>query len=310
MDLKPSELSVVKNVLLNCMGLKERERLLIVTDEPLSGVGELFYRGAKGLGFDPVILRYFPRKVHGEEPPDFVALALKDAHVALLLTSKSLSHTKARKDASRIGVRIASLPGISYEIIMRTLGIDYTKLQAKIKRVAKKLTGAKHIRVLTDKGTDISFSVTGRKGFADTGVYIKKGAFGNLPAGEACVAPVEKSPQGKIVFDASIAGFGKLDEPVEVEIEKGIIVKSKPPKFYKFLMKFGEKALYIAEFGIGLNPKARVTGNVLEDEKAVNTCHFAFGSNISFGGRIRAGVHIDGVLFSPLIYIDGKKLRL
>jgi len=233
MDLKPSELSVVKNVLLNCMGLKERERLLIVTDEQLSELGELFYKGAKKLGFDPVILKYFPRKVHGEEPPNFVSFALKDAHVALLLTSKSLSHTKARKDASKVGVRIASLPGISYEIIMRTLGINYQKLQPKIKRVARKLTEAKYIRVLTDKGTDISFSVKGRRGFADTGVYTKKGTFGNLPAGEACIAPVEKSCRGKIVFDASIAGFGKLDEPVEVEIEEGIMVKSKPPKFYK-----------------------------------------------------------------------------
>jgi leucyl aminopeptidase (aminopeptidase T) len=65
----------------------------------------------------------------------------------------------------------------------------------------------------------------------------------------------------------------------------------------------------IAEFGIGTNKKARLTGNVLEDEKVFGTVHIAFGSNKSFGGTNEAGVHIDCVIKDPIVTIDDILVR-
>lgn len=64
----------------------------------------------------------------------------------------------------------------------------------------------------------------------------------------------------------------------------------------------------LGEFGIGTNNKARITGVVLEDEKVYGTIHVAFGSNNTFGGTISAGVHIDGVVKQPDVYINEKML--
>jgi len=64
----------------------------------------------------------------------------------------------------------------------------------------------------------------------------------------------------------------------------------------------------IAELGIGTNPRARVTGHILEDEKAIGTAHLAFGTSASFGGVNVAGVHIDGLLRKPTIDLDGTSL--
>ena len=70
----------------------------------------------------------------------------------------------------------------------------------------------------------------------------------------------------------------------------------------------GRKAHWIAEFGLGTNPKARIGGSVIEAEKVLGTCHVAFGDNSTFGGRIRAGIHLDGILRRPTIELDGKVL--
>jgi len=308
MDIK--ERKAAKNVLINCMGLKKNEKFIIITDNMLLKLADIFYKGAKDMGYEPVVVKYFPGKVHGEEPPQLVQDALIKADAALLLTSKSLSHTRARKLASQCGVRIASLPGISRDVIMRTLGFDHRKTEKIINGIAKKLTRAKKITVKTKSGTKISFSAAGRKGFSDTGIYKQKGEFGNLPAGEACIAPLEGTANGIIVIDASIAGMGKLKKHITVEIKKGLLIKSNPEKFKKQLDKYGKNSDNLAEFGIGLNPKACVTGNVLEDEKACGTCHFAFGTNTSFGGKVQAPVHIDAVLYKPEIYLDGSRLIL
>ncbi|WP_025715918.1 AroM family protein [Paenibacillus sp. 1-18] len=62
----------------------------------------------------------------------------------------------------------------------------------------------------------------------------------------------------------------------------------------------------LAEFGIGTNDKARITGVVLEDEKVYGTIHVAFGSNNTFGGTVAAGVHIDGVVQKTDVYLDDR----
>lgn len=308
--MKKEEALMVRNVLFNSMGLKPKEKFLILTDSKLYKLAKIFYLQAKKLGFDPLLLEYFPGQVHGEEPPPLLASILRASQVALLITSKSLSHTQARKSASQKGARIASLPGITYQVALRTLKFDYRKCKRKIQALAQKLTESKTIRVKSSLGTDIVFSVRGRKGFADTGIYTQPGDFGNLPAGEACIAPREGTAQGIVVIDGSIAGFGRLKKPVILKIEDGYLVESKPSRFFEYLSRYGKSARNLAEFGIGMNPVAVVTGNVLEDEKVKGTAHFAFGTNISFGGKIYSQVHIDAVLFNPRIYLQGVEINL
>ncbi len=67
----------------------------------------------------------------------------------------------------------------------------------------------------------------------------------------------------------------------------------------------GEDGTNVAELGIGTNDSARLTGNILEDEKILGTIHVAFGDNHSFGGNIRVPSHQDGVVMAPTVTIDG-----
>jgi len=302
---------IVRIVTRTCLGYKKGERFLIVCDDLLHALADDFYRIAKQLGIECVKVQMPPNKVHGEEPPLTVSEALKSADLAVLLTSMSLSHTKSRKRASKkYGVRIASLPGITKKILERSIRISYVTLDRKASSLAKDFTKGKRIEVFTEKGTHLVMSIKGRKAFKDNGLYTKRGSFGNLPAGEVCIAPVEGTTEGTLVVDGSAPHVGKFKKPLKIYIKDGYAQNVPLPEMKPLVKMYGKCILNVAEFGIGLNPKAKVTGNVLEDEKAKNTAHLAFGNNISFGGKVLCPSHMDFVFMNPDLYIDGKELKI
>lgn len=62
------------------------------------------------------------------------------------------------------------------------------------------------------------------------------------------------------------------------------------------------------ELGIGTNDQAIITGNILEDEKVLGTCHVAIGDNSTFGGTVSVASHLDGILRNPSLEVDDKLL--
>lgn len=302
---------VARTIIKSCLGFKKGEHLLIVCDDKLEILAQAFYKAARQEGVESILLKITPRRMHGQEPPKEVASALKATDIAILLTSMSLSHTQARKEAcQKFGTRIASLPGITSEIFKRSIKLDYISLKKKVEQVATRLSKGRKVEVYTNKGTKLAMSIRGRRGFADDGLYIKPGSFGNLPAGEACIAPCEGTTNGRLVVDASAPMMGRLKQPIEIIIKDGLIQNMPLPKIAALTKPLGRCARNIAEFGIGLNPKAKITGNILEDEKAKRTAHLAIGANTSFGGKIACPCHLDFVFLNPRIAIDGKRLNL
>ena len=299
----------VEQVLLHCMGLKPQEDLLIVTDSNTRSLGDLFYDVALSEGFHVESLQYPALPVDGMEPPESIAESLLNCDVAILITSSSLTHTRARKAASDKGVRIASLPGFTENMLKAPMMVDYHEMTMLSKKIADLLTDAKNARIVTAAGTDLSFSLEGRSGEDDNGIYDAPGAFGNLPAGEAYIAPLEGTARGDLVYDGSMGGVGLLSTPIRVTVKdgKGVAVSGGPEaeKLKAILEKVGENSTNIAELGIGTNPGAIISGAVLEDEKVLGTVHVALGDNANFGGTVDADCHLDGILKAPDLYLDG-----
>jgi len=295
----------------DCMAVKKGERVLIITDEPARKIGRALWQAAKDLGAEAILTEIITPKSNGEEPPEPVAELMKLVDVILIPTSKSLSHTDSRRAASKAGVRIATLPGITEDMMIRTLNADYEEIAKKSDKLAEIISKSKNVRITTEKGTDINLVVEGREGHSDTGLNHNPGDFSNLPAGEAYVAPMEGRSEGFIVFDGSMAGVGKLcSEVINVKVEKGFATEitggAPGEKLYSIMEPFGKLAFNLAELGIGTHDKAQITGEVLEDEKAIGTVHIAFGDNKSMGGTIRVASHLDGVIMEPTVSVDGK----
>ncbi len=295
-----------------CMGVKEGENVVVIADEPERNIGYHLWLKAKELGTDAVYMEIIPREMHGEEPPKPVAEAMKSADVVVAPTSKSITHTMAKKEACEGGTRIATLPGITEEMFIRTMSVDYNEILALTHKIADILDQGREVHITTELGTNLSFSIEGRLARRSTGVYKNPGECGNLPGAEAYIAPVEGTANGVVVVDGSMAGIGVLGEPIKLNIKEGFVEKieggDEARKLERILSKYGMEARNIAEFGVGTNPKARVSGNILEDEKVFGTIHIALGSNYDFGGRVKAPIHLDGIVEKPTVLIDEKYL--
>ena len=293
-------------ILRDCMALKKNESCLIVTDKKLKPIGEILFRNSLKICRKSKLVFTDIPKSHGSEPPKDIAEEMLNYDVILLPTTKSLSHTGARHAASSTGARIASMPGITESMMQRTLNVNFYKIRKTNNNLISKLKNRNKIKITTKEGTDIEFNLNGRKWQPDGGIYTKKSAFGNLPSGEIFIAPLEGKTNGKIACDASVGGLGRVDKNIEIIVKDGFIESIKGGNVANRFSKLLKHKLYrnVAELGIGTNPKARITGEVLEDEKVMGTCHIAFGNNRHFGGKVDVPFHVDFVIRNPTIYAD------
>ena len=289
----------------DCMAVKKHETVLILTDDNKMEIGNKLYEVAKKYAKEAVLMVMEPRKVSGEEPPEVVAEAMKNFDVIICPTSTSITHTNAKINAVKNGARLASMPGITEDMFEEGgITADYDEVEKLTLKFTELLTKAKTAKIIKDEHT-LEMSLEGRDGIPSPGVYRSPGESGNLPSGEAYIAPLENAVNGTMIIDGSMVGVGKLESPLYVEIQDGKLVKLEGEDAYKLQILFeNPNNSTVAELGIGTNPAARLTGVILEDEKIYGTVHIAFGTNTSFGGVNKADCHLDGVIMNPTLYLD------
>jgi leucyl aminopeptidase (aminopeptidase T) len=294
-----------------CMDVKPNESVLIVTDYERQPIAEAIAAVVQSLGGDPVIATMRPRQRNAEEPPPSIAAAMRAVQVAFLVTTRSLSHTTAREEATKAGVRIASMPGITADM-MKVGGMtaDYNQVDQISQRVTAALAGKKQVTMETAAGTRLRLGLAGRQvQLPDNGLYLKPGDWGNLPAGEAYIAPLETEADGVLVVDGSLAQIGIPDQPVRLEFRGGRVVNIEgghaAARLRALLESLNDPSAYVVgEFGIGTNPAARFVGITVEDEKILGTAHVAVGRNTGFGGTNMAPIHLDFIVTKPTIRAD------
>lgn len=288
------------------------EHVVILTDLEKEEIGRLVFYSLDHLGFTCDYILMQTRSKSGEEPPATVAAMMKEADVCFCICQHSLTHTKARKEASQTGTKVITMPGVTMDMFTEgAMKADYEMVKSLTYALTERLNAAEKITIHTGaKGEYVlTVNISSRKGISSTGVFNEKGASGNLPSGESYIAPQLEGSEGEILIDGSIAGIGKVSDPVLMRLEKGRLVSASGEDGEQLLQLLGDKdGRCIAEFGIGTNETARISGNILEDEKAYGTIHVAFGSNVTFGGTINAGVHLDCVTRKPTVWIENEKV--
>jgi len=295
----------------DCMGAKQDEKVLVVCDTEKHEIGYELYLSAIRLGHFAVYSEMQPLEVNGQEPPSAIAELMRQFDVVLCPTLRSLTHTQARRDASATGARVATFPGITKDVMIRGLNADYKRIAERSLNLKAVLDKGKHVRVTSAKGTDISFSIEGRDAYASKGLFHAKGESGNLPTGETFLAPLEGTAEGIFIVDGSFAGVGLMkDHDITLTVKSGFVTSvegdENAKQLSEILAKVGGDAYNIAEFGIGTNDSAQLSGLILEDEKVMGTIHIAVGDNMGFGGKVKVPLHLDGVVKDPDVYLDGE----
>jgi len=306
--------AAARTALLDCMALRGDETLLVVTDEPLREIGWAFYEAGKENCRDAAIVDVPPRAGHGMEPPAAVAAAMAAAAVVVMPTSTSFTHTAARRAACEAGARVATMPGILPETLLRGTKADYEEIARRTEEVSRFLNKASVARLRSPSGTDISIPIDGIQAISSTGLIRNPGDYGNLPSGESYLMPKEGASEGVIVIDGSMAGIGLLSggERITLLVDGGYVTgiegKQAARKLEALLEPFGRPGRNLAELGVGTNHAAKVIGAILEDEKVMGTVHVAVGNNVSMGGTVDVKVHLDGIIFRPTLELDGKAI--
>jgi len=257
---------------------------------------------------------------------------LKEINICVALTEYSAT-APLTNFAKKFGqLRIASMPRISKRMESTALTADYNEIAKKTSILASKLEKAVGAQVKFSTGHQFYFDLRNRKAGKDDGrchpdKALEEIPLINLPSGEAFIAPYEG--ENARLGASKTRGYIPIQENNEIivlKINKNKIVEvtgKGPMAERKRKFFFSDRGRRnIAEFGLGCNDKAVVTGNVLEDEKA--GFHWAYGLSNHLGGVTgvngfedpQNAVHTD-IVYAPksplkissliLIYPDGVK---
>ncbi|MFQ5616838.1 MAG: aminopeptidase [Anaerolineales bacterium] len=313
-----------KNIVHTCMNISVGERVLLITDQPMAQMRERLM---------PEILAADPAQVWGYTLPDAARPLLEYPPLLHQAAAQSeavmvfYAHVPPEETPGRLtfwrtcrenGARVGYGAQIDDSILENELSADYEAIAAITRRLKARLQGKERVRITTPLGTDLTCSIAGRDIKEDTGLIHQPGRFGNLPAGECFVAPLEDSAEGRLVVDKSFPEL-VVSQPVRMIFETGRVVASEGGAEAEEILRriehgegleHGENCRIIAELGIGTNPKARLTGKLITDEKVMGTLHVAIGDNASpsYGGANPAPIHIDGVVGQPTRVVDGEIL--
>ena len=304
-------------VVQTCMDIRRGENVLIVCDPTTAEIGQSLHIATQKRS-DRVLLIVMPKsRHHGEEPPSPVAALMRQQQVVIAATKYSLTHTRAARQALKDGARIATMPGMTFELYTEGgMTADFQDVKRRISNIANFLRRRRIINVKSESGTDVTFEVNWRDWkLDDNGICNRPRMLTNLPAGKVFILPKEGTMNGTIVIDGSWDST-LIDEPVEFIVEDGTVVDVKGGTLAatirqsygevakKLKAKDRESVWTVAEFGFGMNPSARLVGNVLEDEKRMGSCYFSIGDNTGLGGTSNAGIHVSGVLAEPSVWLD------
>jgi leucyl aminopeptidase (aminopeptidase T) len=295
----------IQTVLGRCLAVRADEEVLVIVDPERERLGHALLDGAREIGSDGSLVILPPDPRRGFEPSRAVAAAFSACDVFIAPCEPSLSHTVARKAASEKGIRGATLPGVTEDILARLMSADFDVMAQRCAAVAQLLTDADDAHLTCPRGTDFRMNLRGREGIADDGRLTGRGAFGNLPCGEGFISPA--GGEGTIVA-SSAAVTGLYDEPLRIEVRDGALADATDPEFLGLLDAHAPKGRNLAELGVGTNDQARLGGNVLEDEKILGTAHVAFGASAGIGGNVTVPVHLDVVVVDASLTVGGTQV--
>ena len=334
MDRSRIETAVIQMFKVN-MGVKPGEKILILSDVPTkrewkdknqSEISKMLSESLLGKTVAEIVrdsfsecqvdfYPYFSLGRSGVEPPKGMAQTMKKYQVIVAINSFSLTHTEARAGASKAGARVATMRGAIPEMFYPEgpISVDYLEVERETKLIAGFLTRAKEAKVVSHSGTNLTFSLKSRKGGEDNGIYVRPGKWGNLPAGEAYIAPLEGTAEGALVVEKG--WFPNLAEEMTIIFKKGEVQQIRGGgEVNRILSQIlglesqkRRKRCNLAELGIGTNPKACRTDITIEAEKIKGTIHIGIGDNSHMGGKVVADYHQDFVVPKPDLLLDGEK---
>jgi len=331
----------LKKIFTPCLGVTD-EQVLIIGDrgyknkQIASILAGSYYLAAEELNLNAKLLIQDVKSRGSIADSDVIASlhGLKEGSIILVSMSDKLGSIddlgksfrkmcKKKKYRFVSALSLGDLQTGKLNHVVDSIDTNYRAIQSKHEQLKNFLDNKKELHVQTKLGTDITIGIDGMPRNSANGNYTEPGTGGNLPAGEIYMPPNGKKVNGSVVIDASSRNHKHttlIKKPIKLTIEDGSITQiegddealqlKKTLEWAEGVAKYPGSVRRIGEIGIGLNPKAKVIGSTLVDEKALGTAHVGIGSNYWFGGSVYAIIHLDQIFHNPIIKADGEEFKL
>lgn len=313
--------AAARNALILALDLVADDCVLVVGDDSAGSCPDAFAAAAASVGCDVDVFR-LPEEGRPLQAMPEGMLAMLEGRTVVINAIAGLSdelpfRLQWLKAVEDLDLRLGHSPGICDAMMLDgPLEVDYAEMHARARLVSAALEGAETVHIASAMGSDLSLTIAGRPIVNDVHITAtEKGV--NLPCGEVYICPVETAGEGVLVVDGCFGGDGNVPTPVTITVAYGLVVDvaSDNPALtarVNELMDTDAGSRHVCELGIGLNPGARLVGNMLEDEKALRTLHVAFGGNQGMpGGENTSQMHMDYLIHRPTltaVFPDGHEV--
>jgi leucyl aminopeptidase (aminopeptidase T) len=301
--------TAAKRAIVQSLKVKKGEKLLLVTDRQKMKIAEAlaYWTQKSNAEVTTYLMTETVRPITAPTAIFKEMMAMADLTMYMLdarVAEKPFRGYMVANGAKR--GRICMMPGITVDMMERLVNIDFADMDRLTKKMIRTLQDCPEVRVTNSLGTDLTFSVKGRKWENDNGDISARGKHGNLPAGECYTCPVEETFTGRVVFSLIDDKIGRG----EMIFKKGKMVSFKGKGIAEIMKGIGSDPTgrVIGEFGVGTNRGAKICKNMLEAEKAFGTVHFAIGDSYGLGAN-KSTFHFDALVAKATL-VAGKKTIL
>ncbi|MEG0923693.1 MAG: aminopeptidase [Anaerovoracaceae bacterium] len=321
-ELQKSADELIKTI----FGVKKGETVVITSDTSSNfKVIDAVAASVYAVGAIPMVVKTAtPKGVGKAADPDLpiesLTGALMGADVWIEMNKQWLLYSTPfeRVEANHKNIRYMNLVEFNEDMLVRTIGdVDTTTLRGFMKKVAEMTKNAKKMHVTNAAGTDVSFLIEPKHLVScDCGDATMPGI--HMLTGQINVVPHFGSINGTIVFDGCLTPpYGRrVTEPVKMTIKDSIITKidggADAAQFEQWLRSFDDEGMFkLAHIAYGFNPGAKLTGNIVEDERVWGSTEWGIGYVSPYDAPPigqDAKSHCDGICLNSSVWLDGHQI--
>ena len=303
-------------------GVRSGERALVLTDFGYSckELANMVFENSLACGAESAMLVTTPPTgVFPLVEMTQIAKATADTADIVFGCTSNFFPPSMRKELSAKGKRVLMMHLLRDDIVLRTVPVDMDLMQRRYKKLLKILPQTEEVHLTSERGTDMRFSLKNCKIPLVYDGICHPGEVDAVPGGTLDTLPVQETGNGTVVIDGSLGGYGLVRTPIKLTIKRGEVVKIEGGPEAEWVDMAMKKALvagdrnanHWAEFLIGLNPNAQITGyggtvfaSVFEDERRLGAVSIGWGRDDHLGGQFGGEFHVDAMVKNVTITLD------
>ena len=193
----------------------------------------------------------------------------------------------------------------------------------RVEKAARQLTNASSMRIVSDRGTQLSVEVGQYSCLVQYGYADEPGRWDHWPGAFVATWPNERSANGKVVLapgDVILPFKSYVRTPIHLTIENGYITAIEGDFDARYLRdymaSFNDAEGYaVSHLGWGLYPPAHWTSlgmydksqtNGMESRSFIGNFMFSTGPNLEGGGMRDTKCHLDIPMLDCSVYLDNE----